>query len=107
MSEKTDVDYGLIKCKHDGKEEKLPWCIVCVHLVNGISREWIPLIDHQSGKPDWVCPTCEVNFYEMMERREFDCVRPICIKCVEKLREKFDPKYKKEEAHDLNGHSNS
>lgn len=99
MSKKGKVDYGLIKCKaHDGREQQLPWSIVCVHLITGRSLKWIPLqVDGRKDKPDWVCPYCEEHFDEIMERRMFQYVKPICVRCIHTLRLKYDPNYKPEE----------
>jgi hypothetical protein len=30
----------LIRCANDGLA---PWSIVCVHLLNGLSHEWLPV----------------------------------------------------------------
>lgn len=84
-------DIRYIKCHHG---EKMPWSIVCVHLMEGTSKEWTPIpsgfapeVEH-----DWVCPKCEEN----MDKPNLDDLKPICICCVEHLRAKFDENYEKE-----------
>ena len=33
--------------------------IICVHLFNGESNEWIPVLNHEEDtEDDWICPKC-------------------------------------------------
>lgn len=72
-----------------------PWSIVCVHLANGTSREWIPL---ESSSPetnfDWVCPDCIPD--PQAETVNLKNLMPVCIHCVRHLREKFDPNFEED-----------
>src|SRR5262245_26937262 len=46
-----------IRCSEHGL---VPWGFVCVHLVTGASRKWVPS-PSESGpgcENDWMCPTC-------------------------------------------------
>lgn len=87
----TEPNINLIQC---GDHQLAPWSIVCEHLMNGASREWMSM---PSNNPevdyDWVCPDCiptEEN------PPNIDNLRAICIHCVRHLRSKFDPNFKSE-----------
>ena len=97
MSEKN---INLIQC---GDHNWAPWSIVCIHLVNKESTEWIPI---ESNNPevdyDWICPACdEFQQQYITEETSTDEVikdlRPACIHCVRQLRKESDPNYKEEE----------
>jgi hypothetical protein len=85
-------DIDLIQCKHG----KLPWRIVCVHLINGSSTEWIPIVYSDSDFNDWACPECEKQWDEFMEKTKLDYVAPVCIRCIDDIRCVFDRNYNKE-----------
>jgi len=78
---------NLIEC---GDHQWSPWSIVCVHLMEQTSKDWVPIdsnfpeVDH-----DWVCPECEKK---MMEP-EIDDLRCICIHCVRILRREHDTNF--------------
>jgi hypothetical protein len=57
-------------------------------LVTGASREWLSGME---CKNDWLCPECATN----PESAE-DCLKLLCIHCIQALRERFDPKAEKE-----------
>lgn len=84
------VDYPLtIKC---GDHKQAPWAVVCVHLLEGTSREWISIRStHPEVEFDWACPKClpkeDVSLV-------FDDLRPICIHCVQRLRKMYDVNFK-------------
>jgi hypothetical protein len=84
------TDY--IKCKH-GKRR---WSIVCMHLLDGSSMEWIPIPQLNSRRKlnDWVCPECDRQFEKMMQAGDISKLRPICVDCVETIRRVFDKNYK-------------
>jgi hypothetical protein len=80
----------LIKCKHGWR----PWSIVCVHLLDANSMEWIPLPQDQGSKyNDWLCPECYRNWEKIVKDHNLEDIRPICVDCVETIRRVFDPKY--------------
>jgi len=69
---------NLIKCE-DGKYA--PWCVVCVHLLEGTSHRWIR-IPMQDGRPDdWLCPAC---FAKGPDGLGVDDLAALCIHCVRK-----------------------
>ena len=82
---------NLIMC---GDHKMAPWSIVCVHLVDGSSREWMPI---DSTFPevdfDWVCPDC----YSTITEPDISRLKAICIHCVRYLRQKYDPNFEDDE----------
>lgn len=91
--EKTDKpDPRYIKC---GDHEMRRWAIVCIHLCEGTSREWISL--HNSSEEDapldWLCPKCFAQRERIEEEVDITNLRPVCVMCVQRIRARFDPKY--------------
>jgi hypothetical protein len=86
----NEDNINLIQCGDDGWA---PWSVVCIHLLNGSSREWVPLdstnpeVDH-----DWLCPEC-VKKHDAGDHN-LNEMRAVCIHCVRKVRAKLDPNYK-------------
>jgi hypothetical protein len=44
------MNIGLVGCDHN----KPPQNVVCIHLLNLQSTQWIPALDAN----DWLCPEC-------------------------------------------------
>lgn len=74
----------LIRC---GGHGFAPWHIVCVHLVEGTSKDWvaIPLRpdDGREVDSDWLCPDCADEYDAGIN---IDKLKPVCMHCVRKLR---------------------
>jgi hypothetical protein len=88
---KKKPNTDLIKCKHGWR----PWSIVCVHLLNGSSTDWIPIPQNRKGDSfDWICPKCDKRWEEMVEKFNIDDVRPVCIDCVADIRRGLDRNFK-------------
>ncbi len=76
----------LIQC---GDHKFAPWSVVCIHLIEGTSKEWTP-VQVEGGtevENDWMCPDC-VSKMEAGDTDMVPLLRPICIHCVRKLRRK-------------------
>jgi hypothetical protein len=84
----------LIQCSNDGWA---PWAIVCTHLMDGESREWVPIDLSEDDKreidSDWLCPECAEKLHE----ENIDNLRPVCIHCLRKIRKQYDPQYEEPE----------
>lgn len=89
MSKPKPKNTKLIKCKHGWR----PWSIVCVHLLNASSMEWIPLPQNDSEDNDWLCPACLANWEKITKEHRLDDIRAICVDCVGEIRRVFDPNY--------------
>lgn len=85
------MNTNLIQC---GDHKMAPWSVVCIHLIQSESNEWIPI---ESTSPevdyDWTCPECVP---EPNKEINIENLRPVCIHCVRKLRKELDPKYTEE-----------
>lgn len=82
-----------IRC---GNHEEAPWSIVCIHLVLGQNKEWMPVeSDHPEVEFDWFCPSCKDDFKK--GDPDLNLLRPICIHCVRHLRERYDANFKEDE----------
>lgn len=80
------TNHQLIQC---GGHGWAPWSIVCVHLVEGTSREWVAVpSDFDEVDYDWFCPACDP------ENPDIEQLKAICIHCVRKLRGMYDQNYK-------------
>lgn len=98
MVEKAKSEpWHLIDCGNHNSYGKSPWSVVCVHLIEGTSREWIPI---ESIIPevdfDWICPKClELCDDEdgLNPGNNLENLRPVCIHCVRTMRKEFDPNY--------------
>jgi len=66
----------LIQC---GDHKWAPWCVVCVHLVEGTSQQWERLAGSDGDQDDWVCPECLATGVENLPIEE---LKAICIHCV-------------------------
>jgi hypothetical protein len=89
----------LIQC---GDHSWAPWSIVCIHLMTGLSRKWIPK-ESDSEMFDWFCPACWKRLEAELGLRDTGAVtttnmRSVCIHCVRFLRERYDPAYVKEDS---------
>jgi len=72
----------LVRC---GDHNYAPWCCICVHLLDGSSREWRPVPtgdDASEVENDWVCPEC-LNRFKDLNANDLRCV---CIHCARQLR---------------------
>lgn len=90
-------DTRFLECTKHGVKRWLPWSIVCTHLLNVESKEWVPL--PQNGKMkgfDYFCPNCIREMDRIVNDRYLDNLRPICSECVKTIRRVFDPLYKEE-----------
>ena len=97
MASETGNNHNLIRC---GDHSWAPWSIVCVHLMNGTSRDWLPInSNHPEVDYDWVCPDCE-PMLEKEKLSEEDMVKLacVCIHCVRYLRDKYDSNYEEDNA---------
>jgi hypothetical protein len=82
---------NLNNCKHSGKHSGLPLStlsIVCVHLLNADSMEWMPV--DWGDSMDWLCPECIKDFPSKIKLEE---VSLHCIKCVDERRWLFDSNF--------------
>jgi hypothetical protein len=61
-----------------------PWGLVCFHLAAGESREWLPGPEREN---DWLCPACAAD-----PDLSDDCLKLLCVYCIETIRKQFDPK---------------
>lgn len=89
MSKPKPQNTKLIKCKHGWR----PWSIVCVHLLDASSMEWISLPQEDCADKDWLCPVCLANWEKIVEEHNLDDIRPICVDCVGEIRRVFDRNY--------------
>jgi len=75
----------LIEC---GDHKMSPFCIICVHLIEGSPRkafalpasEASPEVDH-----DWVCEKCVATMGKRGAKAVLDDLRPVCIHCARKV----------------------
>ena len=73
----------LIQC---GDHSWAPWSVICVHLMEGDSKEWMampsvhPEVDH-----DFICPACHEQGGEVGWEAMMDKLKAVCIHCVRKL----------------------
>jgi hypothetical protein len=75
-----------IRCREHGLA---PWGFVCVHLVTGASRKWMPA-PGQSGpgsEHDWLCPTCAAK-----PEPTDHSVKLLCAHCIQAMRQRLDAK---------------
>jgi hypothetical protein len=98
------MSIDLIKC---GNHSFSPWSIVCIHLMNGESKEWIPVESTNLEVDfDWLCPKCIDNYFTPVqelddsETPDLTDLRPVCMHCVRHLRQKLDENFKKEQEDD-------
>ena len=75
----------LITCHVHGR---VPFCIVCRHLVEGTAMEWRPVLprpgvpEDEGLQTDWICPECGDKFPEI----PLDDLRLLCIFHARELR---------------------
>jgi hypothetical protein len=86
---------NFVTCsRHHGR--KIEACIVCIHLLEFKSREWIPLKYSDSDIPDWYCPECYRRYEQIVANMEYHLVRPCCVECIDAVRFLSDKNYRKE-----------
>jgi hypothetical protein len=74
----------LIRCADD---RLAPWCCICVHLNDGTSNEWCPVLtgdDASEVEYDWLCPACLAQWPDV----NVDDLLAVCIHCARRLRER-------------------
>jgi hypothetical protein len=73
---------NLIQC---GDHSWAPWSMVCVHLVEGTSKQWCPMPQDEGSevKNDWLCPECRAAAQQ--DRISAEDLKAICIHCVRSL----------------------
>jgi hypothetical protein len=61
-----------------------PAVIVCRHLLDGTSREWVEIVpdDHQEVS-DWICRDCAERFPDI----PVEDLRSVCMHCCRAFRE--------------------
>ena len=67
----------LIRCRG---HQWAPGSIVCIHLLRGISAEWIgiPVDEGDESAGDWLCPVCFARFPEVpMEDLQLVCMHHV------------------------------
>lgn len=70
----------LIEC---GDHKYAPWCLVCIHILNGMTQECVRVPTTEDGQQDdWLCPDC---FQRGPDGLGFDDVHCVCIHCARKL----------------------
>jgi hypothetical protein len=71
---------NLIRCA-DGRWA--PACILCVHLCDGQSDQWVQLPQPDGGEVfDYLCPEC---FEKGPDALELDDLRSCCFHCANRL----------------------
>lgn len=82
----------LIQC---GGHGLVPWHIVCNHLIEGTSNDWVlvPLADDDGRdvEGDYLCPECDKE--HMRDELDIAKLQAVCMHCVRRLRAAMDPKY--------------
>jgi hypothetical protein len=75
-----------IRCREHGLA---PWGFVCVHLVTGASRKWVPapLESGPGCENDWMCPACAAT----TEPTDHS-LRLLCVHCIQAMRQRLDAK---------------
>jgi hypothetical protein len=77
------VSHNLILC---GDHKLAPWSVVCVHLVEGTSKDWVPVHiepqdrSHPDVENDWLCRECACLGEPPVQN-----LKAICIHCVREL----------------------
>ena len=93
------MSHELIECQD---HKFAPWAIVCVHLMDGTSREWVALPnEHGSAEVeyDWLCPECDLEQQAIFEEQrphteeEMNHLKCVCIHCIRTLRKMYDPNF--------------
>jgi hypothetical protein len=96
--EEEDIRY-LMCSNHGINDEKLPWSIVCIHLLMGPPQPWLAIYSYDKPEmgleriPDFVCPSCNEDWERIMEEVDLTHLRPVCIKCLHKKRLNLDTNY--------------
>ena len=82
-----DNNHLLISC---GDHKLAPWSIVCVHLMNQMSKDWVPIkSNHPEVDFDWVCTECA----KTISNPDIENLRCVCIHCTQQLRKSFDANF--------------
>lgn len=82
MNKKQGRKQTLIEC---GDHKYAPWCVVCIHLINGTAQECVRVPMSQVGdgqQDDWLCPRCVEKGPDGIQLDEIRCV---CIHCAREL----------------------
>jgi hypothetical protein len=84
----------LIKC---GDHGKAPWCIMCIHLMDGTASKAIA-IDNLHIKEvdyDWACPECYelVGEVEEDENKITENFRCVCMNCANEVVENYEKEF--------------
>src|SRR5262249_38969280 len=75
-----------IQCREHGLA---PWGFVCVHLVSGVSRQWVPSPPDAGpgSENDWLCPGCAAK-----PEPTDQSLRLLCVHCIQAMRQRLDAK---------------
>jgi hypothetical protein len=69
----------MITC---GDHQRAPATLVCVHLAEGLSKNWYAMTVDGSEIPEgWVCPECEPHSWDI----RLDGWRLMCMHCIRRL----------------------
>ena len=69
----------LIRCSD---HKYAPWCVVCVHIMDGTTKECVRVPMSPGEQDDWLCPSC---FRKGPDALELDDLRAVCIHCARAL----------------------
>lgn len=72
----------------DDEHEHNATCIVCVHLLDGSSVDWYPVLSH--GGRDWLCLDC---ISKGPKDISVDDLNTRCDQCIDETRRILDPNY--------------
>jgi hypothetical protein len=61
-----------------------PMIIVCRHLLDGTSKEWVELPDPDEECSDFLCPEC---FERGPDRLTTEELAAVCMHCARRMRE--------------------
>jgi len=70
---------NLIRC---GDHKYAPWCVVCVHVLNGTTQECVRVPMGEGEQDDWLCPEC---FKKGPDGLGLGDIRCVCIHCAQRL----------------------
>lgn len=86
-----DEERNTITC---GKHKDLPFSILCVHLMEDPTLEWIRVMqDEESKLYDYMCPACAADIDRMLAETDISKMRIACVNCVDDIRRVFDKNY--------------
>jgi hypothetical protein len=58
------------------------WSVVCIHLAEGASHEWVRVDSTDGNEDDWVCPEC---LAKGVDHLPIEDLRLVCVLCVREL----------------------